>query len=182
MDIFLVRHGEAAAAWSESSDPGLSELGARQARDVAAALRDRLDLRARLISSPLARALETAQPLADVLSLGVEINDAFREIPAPVPLSQRRDWLRQFMQQTWDNQASTLCDWRDRVMEQLLGLRQPAVVFTHFLVINAVVGQIEGRAETLCFWPDNASITSLRRRGDTLELVELGRQMQTVVN
>jgi len=37
MDIFLVRHGEAAASWGESPDPGLSELGRRQA-EVAAAL------------------------------------------------------------------------------------------------------------------------------------------------
>ena len=30
-EIILVRHGEASASWQESTDPGLSELGERQA-------------------------------------------------------------------------------------------------------------------------------------------------------
>jgi len=35
ISIYLVRHGEAAASWGESSDPGLSELGWQQAEDAA---------------------------------------------------------------------------------------------------------------------------------------------------
>ena len=182
MDIYLVRHGEAASSWSESSDPGLSELGARQAQDVANELRGQLGTEAQLISSPLARARETAQPLAAALFLPIALREAFREIPAPVPLPQRQSWLRQFMQQTWDGQPAPLCRWRDSAVQQLLELRQPTVVFTHFLVINAVVGKVQGRAEILCFWPDNASITQLRLREGALELVALGREMKTVVN
>mgnify|MGYP001817061393 FL=1 len=56
------------------------------------------------------------------------------------------------------------------------------MIFSHFLAINAVVGQITGQPETVCFLPDNASITHLRNIGGSLELVSLGQQMQTVVN
>lgn len=182
MDIYLVRHGEAASSWSESSDPGLSQLGARQAQDVAAELQVQLGRETQLISSPLARARETAEPLAASLSLPITVREAFREIPAPVPLPERQSWLRQFMQQTWEGQPAPLCGWRDSALQQLLELRQTTVVFTHFLVINAVVGRVQGRAETLCFWPDNASITHLRLRAGSLELVTLGREMKTVVN
>ena len=182
MDIYLVRHGEAASSWGESHDPGLSELGARQARDVVAELQSKLDKETQLISSPLARARETALPLAASLSLPVEVRAAFREIPAPVPLPERQPWLRQFMQETWEAQPASLCGWRDSIVEQLLELRQTAVIFTHFLVINAAVGIAQGRAETLCFWPDNASITQLRLRSGSLELVTLGRAMKSVVN
>ena len=34
-EIILVRHGEASASWQESTDPGLSELGKRQAEECA---------------------------------------------------------------------------------------------------------------------------------------------------
>jgi probable phosphoglycerate mutase len=182
MDIYLVRHGEAAASWGKSSDPGLSELGTEQARESARQLLPQLDAHTALVSSPLARAQQTAVPLALALSSDVIVNDAFSEIPAPVPLRERQAWLRQFMQQRWDEQPPNLHEWRERACTQLLALRKPSVVFTHFLVINAVLGRVLGRAETLCFWPDNASITHLRRNGDALELIALGREMDTVVN
>lgn len=182
MDIFLVRHGEAAAGWGQSSDPGLSELGVRQAEEVAAALQPQLPGATTLLSSPLARARETAIPLAQALEKPVLVEAAFREVPAPVPLPQRQTWLRGFMQQQWPGQPASLTRWRDRALGELLRLRQPAVVFTHFLLINAVVGSVLQRPEILCFWPDNGSITRLRHTGATLELVSLGREMETVVN
>lgn len=182
MDIFLVRHGEAAAGWGQSSDPGLSELGARQAEEVAAALLPQLHGATTLLSSPLARARETAMPLAESLEKPVLVEDAFREVPAPVPLPQRQTWLRGFMQQQWPGQPASLTQWRDCALCELLRQRQPAVVFTHFLLINAIVGSVLQRPEILCFWPDNGSITRLRYTGATLELVSLGREMETVVN
>ena len=183
MDIFLVRHGEAAASWSQASDPGLSELGQEQAEIAAQELLPLLSSRVQLISSPLLRARETAAALASALGVvGVEIDDAFCEIPSPVPMQQRQAWLREFMQQQWEAQPESLQDWRAGMMGQLLGLQKQAVVFTHFLVLNAVVGKLQDRGETLCFWPDNASIVRLRHTGSALELVKLGRQMSTVVN
>ncbi|RLA61000.1 MAG: histidine phosphatase family protein [Gammaproteobacteria bacterium] len=181
MDIFLVRHGEAAASWGESSDPGLSELGMLQAERAAQSLRELVPGDIQLLSSPLARARETAAPLAKKLELPVRLCNVFREIPAAVPLAQRQSWLRQFMQQHWGEQPEHLCEWRAAASQQLLDLRQPAVVFSHFLVINAIVGQVLGRTETLCFRPDNGSITRLRHTGTSLELVALGEEKETVV-
>lgn len=182
MDIFLVRHGEAAASWSESPDPGLSALGRQQAEEAAAALRQHVGQHTLLISSPLQRALETAAPLARELEQAVHTDAVFREIPSPVPLAQRQAWLRQFMQQQWEEQGDDLKAWRQSALERLLALQQPAVVFTHFLVINAVVGQVLEKPETLCFWPDNGSITHLRHTGSNLELVARGSEITTHVN
>jgi len=183
IDIYLVRHGEAAASWGQSPDPGLSELGHAQARSVARALRPLLAGSAlELISSPLTRTLETAAPLAADLGLAVQVNEAFREIQAPVPLAERQTWLRQFMRERWEDQPESLHAWRERPRRELLALQTSAVIFTHFLVINAVVGQIRREQATLCCWPDNGSITHLRSAGNTLELVALGAQMKTAVN
>ena len=182
VDIFLVRHGEAAASWSQSEDPGLSDRGREQADQAAQTLLSDLPAGACLVSSPLLRARETARPLADALSLSLEIDDAFREIPSPVPLPERQTWLRNFMQQTWDGQPDTLLQWREQAVQRVLARREPAVIFTHFLVINAIVGTAQQRPETLCFWPDNASVTVLRHGGSELELVSLGRELATVVN
>lgn len=183
MDIFLVRHGEASASWGQDPDPGLSDLGEQQAIAAARSLRSRLSADVKLVSSPLQRARETAEPLAQTLGLEVTIDDAFREIPAPVPLAQRKPWLRGFMKQSWKEQPEALLSWRDSARDQLLDLKAPTVVFTHFLLLNAIVGNVLEHADTLYFWPDNASITHLNLREDgSLELLELGKQMDTVVN
>lgn len=182
-DIYLVRHGEAAASWGQSPDPGLSELGQAQARSAAQALRSLLaGAVPQIVSSPMARTLETAAPLAGELGLSVQVNEAFREIQAPVPLAERQAWLRQFMAQRWAEQPESLHAWRDKPRRELLTLQTPTVIFTHFLVINAVVGQIRGEEATLCCWPDNGSITHVRSGDNGLQLVALGEQMNTVVN
>jgi broad specificity phosphatase PhoE len=183
MDIFLVRHGEAASAWGQDPDPGLSPLGVQQAEAAAQLLLPRLGDSVKLVTSPLQRAQETATPLSDALGLEVGVEKAFSEIPAPVPLAQRQNWLRGFMQQNWAEQPDELVLWRENAFNQLRSFETTTVVFTHFLVLNAIVGKIQQRAETLCFWPDNASITHLRLSEEQgLELVAMGEQMDTVVN
>jgi broad specificity phosphatase PhoE len=182
MELFLVRHGEAAANWGEASDPGLSDLGRQQAEEVADRLKQHIQGDSQLLSSPLRRAVETAGPLARILRKAVLEDEAFREIPSPVPLMQRQAWLRQFMQQRWCDQGEGLVSWRTAALQHLLDLKCPAVVFTHFLVINAVVGQVLDRPETLCFWPANGSVTSFRHNGAGLELLALGEEVETLVN
>src|SRR6056297_416875 len=182
MDVFLVRHGEASSSWGESPDPGLSELGRQQAGAVAAHLAPMLDPGTQLLSSPLLRARETATPLFEALGERVQVAEAYREVPSPVALANRQAWLRQFMGERWEQQTEVLLEWRENILTHLVQLDRPAVIFTHFLVINAVVGHLTGKAETLCFWPDNGSITHLRVVDGSMRLHALGAQLSTRVN
>ncbi len=182
MDVFLVRHGEASSSWGESPDPGLSELGRQQAGAVAAHLAPMLDPGTQLLTSPLLRARETATPLFEALGERVQVAEAYREVPSPVALANRQAWLRQFMGERWEQQTEVLLEWRENILTHLVQLDRPAVIFTHFLVINAVVGHLTGKAETLCFWPDNGSITHLRVVDGSMRLHALGAQLSTRVN
>lgn len=180
--VWLVRHGEAAASWGEHHDPGLSELGKAQAESAAELLHGVLPPATKLVSSPKQRALDTAQPLASRLNCDVVVDVAFREIDAPVPLPERQNWLRGFMQQTWTEQDAALWRWREDMVAALQALQTPTVVFTHFLVINTVVAHCQGATATLQCWPDNGSVHEFEARPSTLRLVNLGQQMSTVVN
>ncbi len=182
MNIYLVRHGEAAAAWGTSSDPGLSELGKQQAERASEQLLPSLDGGIDLVSSPLLRAQETAIPFAQSLGLDVSLNDAFREVPSPVPFEERQAWLREFMGQRWGQQPELLTNWRDHMHSQLLAMQKPTVIFTHFMVLNTVVGLLSGHEETVCFRPGNASVTQIKHNGDSLELVARGEELETFVN
>ncbi|MEH6604538.1 MAG: histidine phosphatase family protein [Pseudomonadales bacterium] len=182
MELYLVRHGEAASQWGQSDDPGLSDLGQQQAKATASVLRPLLDTSVELVSSPMLRARETAEPLSALLSTEVKIVDAFREIPAPVGTLNKKTWLNEFMQQSWNQQPAELLQWRAGAMTALLQMQQSTVVFTHFMLLNAIVAELQQRQETVVFLPDNASVTRLRLRDGVLELVESGAQMTTVIN
>lgn len=84
MDVLLIRHGESTnnVLWAgdrdgflaaRSDDPPLTPLGVEQAAQLAAHVRatgERID---RLVCSPMLRAIQTAQPLAAVLGVPVEV-------------------------------------------------------------------------------------------------------------
>ena len=172
--ILLIRHGEAAKS-PKDPDPGLTELGNLQARKLADHFADRPRLE--LVSSPKARTRQTAQPLADLWQCPVIIEDAVIELPSPagVNLSERGDWLRDFLDSEWDSANRAQSDWRRNILDYLKGLNQDTAVFCHFMVINSVVAHIRGDTSVQQFRPDYTSVTELCLEGDALELVTLGK-------
>ncbi|HBM88421.1 MAG TPA: histidine phosphatase family protein, partial [Rhodobiaceae bacterium] len=61
--IYMIRHGEAAAGWSEDKDPGLSDLGRAQSEAAAKTIMSREASALPVLSSPLKRCQETSLPL-----------------------------------------------------------------------------------------------------------------------
>lgn len=178
--IYLVRHGRAAAGWDRARDPGLDATGRQQARDAAGCLRARGPLP--VISSPLARARETAAALAGLWQVPVRIEPRVGEIPSPVSaLAERGRWLRQVMAGRWSDLDAPLAAWRRGVLEALASLAQDSVVFTHFVAINAAVAAATGDDRVVVFHPDHASVTVLVTAPGGLSLVAKGRQAQTRV-
>lgn len=86
MHFYLVRHGEsqfnAEGRIQGQLDVELSAAGRRQSLAVAAALADkRIEA---VFTSPLKRAAETAQPIAEALGLALQSDDRLREIHAGI--------------------------------------------------------------------------------------------------
>lgn len=83
MILYCVRHGESTynlegRLQGQSDEPRLSPLGLKHAQALVAALgRIKLDA---IYSSPLTRARETAQPLAEALGLPIVCDDRLKEI------------------------------------------------------------------------------------------------------
>ncbi|HKD36255.1 MAG TPA: histidine phosphatase family protein, partial [Pirellulales bacterium] len=86
MLLYLVRHGQslfnAERRIQGQVDVRLSPFGIRQSAALAAAFRS-LPIEA-IYSSPLARAIETAEPIADALRLAIHTDDRLKEINAGV--------------------------------------------------------------------------------------------------
>lgn len=179
--VYLVRHGEAAASWDTATDPGLSAEGGRQAATVGAVLA--AQARCVVWSSPLQRALQTARPLAEAWQAQVRIEDAVRELPsAGIPLETRRAWLKGVMQSRWEDVGAPLRTWREQAWQVLCAAGEDLVVFTHFMVINAIASRAMQDPRTVCFEPDYCSVTTLVAQDGGLVLEALGKERPTLVN
>ena len=170
--IYLVRHGEASGY--DGADPALTELGHRQAQLVAQRLDEITVAPIDIVSSPLRRALDTAQPLADLWSKTPLVVDAVRELPSPGTQHERRPWLRAALRSTFAELGDEQRRWRDGIVQSLVAHERDTAVFTHAVVISAVVGHMQRDDRVLGFLPANTSITVIDVVDRTLTLVERG--------
>jgi broad specificity phosphatase PhoE len=168
--LTLIRHGEAAAAWGDDLDPGLSELGRRQSDAVAHALAAIGPMP--ILVSPLRRTLETARPLTRLWRTEAAVEPRVGEIRTPDGLGDRTPWLRSVMAGVWSQQDPGLRAWADGVVDVLLARREDTVIVSHFVAINVAVGRAIGDDRVICVRPGNCSRTVLDNADGALRLVE----------
>ena len=183
--IHLVRHGEAAAGFGTHKDPGLSELGQQQAERVAQLLSTTLVSNGpvTIFSSPLARAYQTAEPLAAHWQKDILIETRVAEIPSPSEdLNERALWLQNAMQGTWSELAPKFVQWQQDLVACLLDLQEDCVMFSHYVAINAAVGAAQSDDRMRIFAPDNCSVTTLTNAHGKLDVIELGRTTERKIN
>jgi broad specificity phosphatase PhoE len=174
--LYLVRHGHAEAGFGESMDPSLDAAGRRQADSVAARLAPLGPLS--IMTSPLARARQTAVPLARLWRSEPTIEAAVSEIPSPaLNLEERATWLRKFMSGSWRAATPPLAQWREAVIATLASQPEDVVVFSHYIAINVAVGLALNEDGVLVFSPDNCSVTIMETNGNSLRLIEKGAEM-----
>ncbi|MDH5737497.1 MAG: histidine phosphatase family protein [Gammaproteobacteria bacterium] len=179
--IYLIRHGQAAASFTDDLDPGLDDTGRQQAQLTAEKLHPLAP--ARLVSSPLRRAKETAMPLAELMGKSVAIEARIAEIPSPgLDLQQRGAWLQGIMRGRISDLSTELLQWRENMIQCLLSVKEDTAFFSHFVAINLLVGAAESRDEVLVFRPGNGSITHFETDGQQLRLIKRGDEAETRVN
>lgn len=177
--IYLIRHGEPAAGWGTHPDPGLTELGVRQAFSAAESLATRGAKWA--VTSPLARSRETAAQFEKLMETHARIETGVGEVVTPKGIEDRSVWLQGVMKGTWSEAAPELRAWRRRVIETVEKLGDETAAFSHFVAINVVAGYLMGDDRVVVFRPGHASITALDRRGGKLVIADLGSEAASVV-
>ena len=174
--LYLVRHGEPSAMWGEHPDPGLSPVGHQQAKIAAEAI-SAIGPQA-ILTSPMARCLETAHPTAAALTKPPKLESVIAEVPVPAYVQDHRTWLTRLMAGSWHEPwiDGSLRAWRRDIGLLLAGLKEDTVLFTHFIAINAAVGMAIGSEKVVNFQPSHASITVLDNKMGFLSLKSLGAQ------
>ncbi len=180
--VYMIRHGRASAGWDTALDPDLDDLGRAQSQEVADQLQS-LQL-SNIITSPLSRCQQTAEPLASMWNLSPRVCTEVSEIPSPhgVAMSDRIVWLRNAMQGTWSDLGQEYVSYRDQITNFVRNIQTDTVIFSHFIAINALVGGVLGDDRLVILSLDNCSVTIFERDATgNLSLVQGGHEADTLI-
>ena len=183
----LVRHARPERHDDDGTeaDPGLTPAGRAQAAAVARRLAgERPDA---LYASTMARAVQTARPLADATGLDLRTDEDLcefdRGVPTYVPLEEvgadREQQWQELLQGWWGGRRFDLHAFRDRVVARLDAVvaehaGQSVVVVAHGGVVNAYASAVLGLPAPFFFSPEYTGITRVRvSRGGHRELAVL---------
>jgi broad specificity phosphatase PhoE len=128
-----------------------------------------------ILVSPLRRCRETAAPLESRWGVVATVEPDIAEVVAPSDdLTERSLWLRRTMGQHWPDIEPEPRAWRDRLLGTVREIDTDAVLVTHFIAINAVIGAATGDERVLIEYLANGSRTVVECHDGELRLVAAG--------
>ncbi|MDO8614108.1 MAG: histidine phosphatase family protein [Dehalococcoidia bacterium] len=181
--VYLIRHAQSRGNTGEdltTGDPDLTDVGWEQARRLGERLKgQRLDA---VYASPLRRTQETALAIAEAAGLEVqpkahlrevELGQAEQDVRLLPPAEQAKLAARILAQGTWDafpgSEGSAQARRRVRaVMDEVIAGNEGkrVAVVAHAAFIQTYVSIVLDVGRDFVFYPFNASITSIRAKGD----------------
>lgn len=174
MDLLLIRHAEPVRVEAETgiADPPLTETGREQARSLTAWLAaEHVD---HVVTSPLRRARETAEPVAAHFGLEPEVVDGIAEFDAEaasyIPIEELRanrdPRLLAMAEGRWEELGSMVEpeSFRDGAVATVDGIAaahpgKRVAVVCHGAVINVYLGDVIGTPRLLWFEPHYTSVS-----------------------
>ena len=168
MELIFIRHGKPKVQPGDN-DPVLTEAARTQAERVGHWLR-RENIE-RVVSSPMRRALETAEPTSRILGLELEVREGLAEVGRFGPGYRGIEALRKdpigwakFLEDPISFLGGDPVTFKRDVLDAVAGLvdgRTEAriAVFAHGLPINVVLSRILGLQRVSHFLPDYCSLT-----------------------
>jgi len=169
MELLLIRHGlpvHIENSDGEPADPPLSDIGRVQARRMAEWLsRERID---RLYTSPMVRAMQTAEPLAEKLAITAQTSEGVAEYDRNashyVPVERLKEidyerWKRLMngdIDADFHKFAHTVIGSIEDIVTANAGNR--VAITCHGGVINVWTSHVLGMAPRMFFNPDYTSI------------------------
>ena len=181
--IIFIRHGEASDAWGDHSDPSLSDNGLLQSNNLLnhEELQNLEDFS--FISSPKSRAIETGKPLAKKFDKKLNIDDVFIEIPSKdITQDKKQEWLTNIIQTKKDNLPDFIQSWSDDIYFKTKSFKKNTIIFTHFMVINALLSKLSNEDTLMYFYPDYTSVIKIGIKNNEFEYFLIEDSKKTSIN
>ena len=113
----------------------------------------------------------------------LKIQNKFSEIPSEkISNDKKQNWLREVMSQDINTLPEEIKSWQDNIMNALSSINSDAVIFSHFMVINAIAASVLRNSKLLYFYPDYTSCTRLLVKDNQIKQIILGNDKKTLIN
>ena len=73
-------------------------------------------------------------------------------------------------------------NWRNNIIKHSLGVSQNTIIFTHFMVINALVSSLLQKSALMYFYPNYVSVTKITFENNEFKSISLGDEKKTIIN
>tara|TARA_Y100001935_G_scaffold236590_1_gene221389 strand:- start:5 stop:568 length:564 start_codon:yes stop_codon:yes gene_type:complete len=183
IQVIFIRHAEASNSWGNHPDPGLSDNGKNQSKELInhPELIELDDYS--FISSPKLRAIETAKPLAEKFKKELIIENIFTEIPSlNIEPDKKQEWLKNILQMNKNDLPENITKWKDNIISKTKAFSQDSLVFTHFIVINALLSELNSETKLLYFYPDYTSIVKITIEDGEFRNFSIDKDKKTFIN
>jgi broad specificity phosphatase PhoE len=102
-----------------------------------------------------------------------------------VALEERVEWLRGAMAGTWTqlgiSDGDIYTQYRRSLLDTLSALSHDAVIFSHFIAINVVIGEALSDDRLVVKSLDNCSVTTVVVHDGKFTIEEMGREADTLI-
>lgn len=187
MELIIIRHArperDERAEGAGTADPPLSEIGRRQAIATAEFLGgEQID---HVMASPMQRARSTAEPLATMLGLEIELHEGLKEadhyrtryVPAE-EMTMDDDIVQEFLDDKFAMFAplggfepwrASVVETFDSIVDRNKGRR--VAVFCHGMVIGAYLTMLIGHVDPFVLTPDYCGIVRVRAASNGIRTI-----------
>ena len=92
----------------------------------------------------------------------VMIDDTFIEIPSyDIKANEKQKWLEDIIKCKNNDLPNFVKSWRKNIFDKTKSFNGNVVIFSHFMVINALVSELAKIDKLLYFYPDYTSVVKI---------------------
>ena len=183
IEVIFIRHAEASSSWGDHHDPGLSDTGIAQSKKLI----NRPELKQldhySFISSPKYirdRAKSKYKKGSECEICGSENQLDFHRFYSLAPLLQ--EWLKKILQMNKNDLPENITKWKENIISKTITFSEDSVIFTHFMVINALLSELNSETKLLYFYPDYTSIVKITIEDGEFINFSIDKDKKTFIN
>jgi broad specificity phosphatase PhoE len=72
--------------------------------------------------------------------------------------------------------------WRLKLIRKIMEREKNTIIFSHFMVINALIAEFTNNDKLLCFYPDYTSLTKILIKNNEVTELYFGDERKTLIN
>ena len=97
-------------------------------------------------------------------------------------MKDKMEWLGKIASMPINNLPIGVVDWRKKIISALLSIQVNTVIFSHFMVMNALASFENDAGKLLSYYPDYTSSIKIIIRNESIISIQIDKEKKTKIN